>query len=125
MIADLDKLIFLSTVNYMKRDSTCGTDTLTLGALYATTPKTVDHNLNYIPFFEVYCDFSGDGVLWAGEKVGEYTESSLSVTLEAWPILERWITTTTLTMNLINSTSPTATGTRDIYWLIYLDYGNE
>lgn len=125
MSVDKSKLIFLSTESLLKRDETlCGSQALTLPAHGLTVSHTVNHNLGYIPFFEVSVDFDNDGVIWAGEKIDTYAESSLSGVEPTSPALKYWITTTTLTITLDNTTTPTATGTRTVYWVIYLDYGD-
>lgn len=121
---DLTKINFSSTVNYMKQSTEfSGDTTLTLPSAGNAVTHTVTHNLGYIPYFDVFVDFDNDGIIWAGEKVDEYTETSRAVSSTV-PTLSYWSTTTTLTMRLLNDTSPTATGTRKIYWLIYLDYGS-
>lgn len=124
MTVDLSKLNFYSGANYLKRSSLSDTASLTLPAFGSSVTTTVDHNLNYIPFFDVFADIDGDGIIWSGgDKVTKYTESSLGTNPES-PRLSVWTTTTTLTITLTNNTSPTATGTRSVYWIIYLDYGD-
>lgn len=128
MTADLSKLNFITSENYLKRSEFCGQTTVTLGAFGTTNTVTVDHNLGYVPLFDVYCEFDTAGeIIAGGEKVNAYTEqqslSGLAVN-PPYPYLRAWATTTQLVIKLENFTSPTATGTRELYWLIYLDYSN-
>ena len=121
MTVDLTKLNFLSTLNYMKR-YTEGSASLTLGAYGTTVTQTITHNLGYIPFFQVFVDQDNSGNVWSATKINQYTETSLSGVDPPDPALVTWATTTTLVINLINNTSPTATGTRTVWWVIYKDY---
>jgi len=125
---DLSKLDFITSENYLKRSSFCGHTTLTLGGYGTVNTTTIDHNLGYVPLFDVYCELDTDGAIIAGgEKVNAYTEaanlSGLAVD-PPYPFLRAWATTTQLVIRLENYTSPTASGTRELYWLIYLDYSN-
>ena len=122
MTVILPELNFYSGVNYMKRDISSGTSTMTLGALNAVTATTITHNLGYIPFFQVFCDQDNTGKIWSANKINRLTRSS-SGSSPADPYLTSWATTTTLVINLHNATSPLATGNRTIYYLIYKDYG--
>lgn len=123
-MVDLSKLGFFSGANYMKRDAISGQETLTLGAFGATTTKTAEHNLGYIPFYEVHTEIDDDDTIWHSTKVYDITETSLGGQMPPDPILTTWITTTDLTINLDNTTDPAASGTREVYWLIYKDYGS-
>lgn len=117
---------FDSRSNYLKRGiGLQGSTTLTLPALNSSVTHTVDHDLGYIPSdFEVHITDSS-GVLWAGEKVEAKTDTSLGGTsaYTVEPPFTCWVTTTQLIMRFDNYTSPTATGTREVHWLIYIDYG--
>lgn len=125
MTIDLSKLAFLSTVNYMKRSPpNTGSTPLALPGSGLTTSYSVTHNFGYIPYFDVFVDIDNDGVIWAGEKVDRYTDSSNTGVSPAAPSVDYWSTTTVLTISINNSTSPVATGSRTIYWVTYLDYGN-
>lgn len=117
-------LYFWSEANYMKRDISSGTATLTLGAFGSTVSQTVNHNLGYIPFYQVFTEQDNTGKIWAASKIDQYTETSLTGNNPVDPTLTSWVTTTQLVLNLINNTSPTASGPRQVYWLIYKDYGN-
>jgi len=122
-MADLSKINFTATENYMKRSSISGSTTITLGAFGSNASATITHNLGYPPFFEVFCDIANDATLWASTKINQYTDSSLSGVYPPDPELECWVTDTVLTINLRNDTSPTATGTRFVRYTLYLDYG--
>lgn len=121
---DLSKLAFFSGVNYLKRgtDDLCGSTPLTLPAYGSTVSTTINHNLGYIPFFQVFTDITNDGTIWAAQKLDQYTDTSLTGTDLSFPTLISYITTTALVISLYNGTSPVASGTRTIYWLIYEDY---
>jgi hypothetical protein len=122
MTVDLTKLGFDSRLNYMKRSSISGSVTLTLAGAGSSVTTSIAHNLGYIPYFDVFVDFENDGVIWNTDKVHKFTDAA-SGGGSTMPVLRTWITTTTLEIDLINSTSPTATGTRTVYYVIYLDYG--
>jgi hypothetical protein len=81
-----------------------------------------------VPLFDVYCELDTAGEIVAGgEKVNTYTEQAFLSGLAVdppYPTLRAWATTTQLIIRLENYTSPTASGTRELYWLIYLDYSN-
>lgn len=124
MTVDQSKLSFWSGANYMKRDSSTDSATMTLGASGATTSLVISHSLGFIPFFDVSAEVDTTDTLWAGEKVNIYTDTSLSGVSPVDPQLLFWCDTTKLTIQLINNTSPTATGTRLVEWVIYKDYGN-
>lgn len=124
MSVDETKLMFWSGANYLKRSEFSSSASLALGGLgtYATT--TITHNLGYIPFFSVYADLTNDGTIWSNDIVNVFTESSISGVTTTYPTLIYYCTTTTLTIKILNNTSPLATGSRTVYWTIYLDYGS-
>lgn len=124
-MADLTLLHFLSSRNYLKRSDFCGSTALTLPAYGSTVTYTILHNLGYVPFFEVYAELDAAGTIWNGGKVSANTDQSAlsgSANDPTYPQLKAWSDTTTLTITLDNTTTPTATGTRTVYWLIYKDY---
>lgn len=126
-MADLTKLHFLSSENYLKRSTFCGSTVLGLPAGGSSVTYTITHNLGYIPFFEVYGELDTAGTIWAGGKVSENTDQNMlsgSGVSETYPQLDAWSDTTALTIRLTNDTSPVATGNRTVYWVIYKDYGN-
>lgn len=122
-MVDLSKLNFFSGVNYMKRSDRSGQSTRSLAG--AGEVVVVDHDLDYIPHYDAYMDVLGDGTIWyGGTIVDEYTETSLSG--YDWPTLDlrTYVSTTQLTLRIEDITvSPGITGDRELYWLIYLDYG--
>lgn len=120
-MTDLTKLSFLSSLNYMKRDQSSGTGSVTLPALGSSVTKTVSHGLGYIPFYEVYTEIDNAGIIWNNTKIDKFTGSSATGTRDN-PLVFNWTTTSTLSIQLLNT--PGATGNRTLYWLIYLDYGN-
>lgn len=123
---DETKIGFSTDSNYLKRSNDfTGTTTVTLPAYGDSVTHPVTHSLGYIPQFEVFVDIDNDGTIWSSEKVDQYTDSSLSGTEDpASPQVSYWSTTTELVIRLDNFTNPVASGTRPIYWIIYLDYGN-
>lgn len=125
MSVDQTKLVFLSSVNYMKRDASVGSATLTLGGSGVTVSKVVPHNLGYIPFYEVHSEIDNAGIVWNNTKVYSVTDTSNSgAGSPPDPDLSSWIDASNLTIALSNNSSPLASGTRTVYWLIYRDYGN-
>lgn len=121
-MVNLRLLSYASFANYLKRSSVEGTALLTLGGASSTVTHTVTHNLGYIPFFQVSADLANDGVIWAGRVVDRYTETSISSYNDDYPRLVYYCTTTTLTISIFNNTSPASSGTRSVYWTLYLDY---
>lgn len=112
MEPDLDKLNYYSGVNYMKRSDKSGQSTIN------TADVVIDHNLGYVPQFVVYAELDSNGFIWyGGEKVFEGTESTAGGSSSP-PIVDSWITETQLTMHPNFFTTA-----RNLYWLIYLDYG--
>lgn len=102
---DLSKVSFISSLNYLKRSQFCSS---------GSNPPPINHNLGYIPFYEVYADFSNNGIIWAGEWINEWTDSSNTGQTQGF-VAQSWTSTSTLTI----STQGTA------YWLVYLDYGDK
>lgn len=123
MTKDFSKIAFDTSVNYMKRSIFCDSASLTLPAFGGNVSKVITHSLGYIPFYQVFADLDASGTVY-NNKVNSLTGSALTGTNPTDPALSSWITTSSLTIRLDNNTSPTATGTRTVYWLIYLDYGN-
>lgn len=127
MAVDKPKINFSSDINYLKRSSFCGNATLTLPAVGGSVSTTVTHSLGYVPMFEVVAEIDDANTIWTGGKVSTLTDQAFLSGLGTDPTyvdLRCWSTTTTLTITLLNNTSPTATGTRKVYWIIYEDYGN-
>lgn len=122
MTVNLSKLAFYSGVNYMKRSTFVGSADLALPAHGGSVSTTITHSLGYIPFFQVFSEIDATSTIWTPSKLDKYTDSTLSSDTTD-PTLSSWPTTTTLTIRIDNNTTPTATGTRTVYWIIYLDYG--
>lgn len=121
---DLTKLSFLSSLNYMKRDSSVGSAAMTIGGAGVTVTKTIAHNLGYIPFYEIYTEIDNAGIVWNNTKIYSVTDTSSGASQPPDADVTSWIDTANLTINLVNNSSPNATGSRTVYWLIYRDYGN-
>ena len=129
MQPDYDKLNFYTGANYMKRSDKSGQ-----GALAITNPnvmneiagvRTIDHNLGYVPQFNYFVDLLNDGMLWyGGEIVFEGTDSTSSGPGGISQIVvEGWMDTTKLSLAALDRTEfGSASGSRDCFWLIYLDY---
>lgn len=118
--ADLSKLHFHTGINYLKRSEFCGTTDLNTAS---ATSYSVTHNLGYVPFFQVYAELDEADTIWAGGKVSTYTDQTFLSGLGTPPTyieIRGWSTTTTLTINLTNTSGQTV----PIYWLIYLDYSD-
>lgn len=107
-MADLSKLSLYSAHNYMKNDESLSGDS---GS--ATTSTTVNHNLGYIPFYEVFAE--DDGIIWAGEKINQYTGTSTG-NIPNDITMNNWVTDNQLVLNVITG------GSKIIYWNIYKDY---
>lgn len=125
---DLTKVNFTTSENYLKRSALCGTALLTLPGYGGNVSTTINHNLGYVPLFNVGVEFdTADEIIVGGEKVNTITDQGFLSGLGAdppYPDLSAWATTTQLVVRLDNFTSPTATGTRRVYFYIYLDYSN-
>lgn len=124
-MVDLSKFIFYSQVNYMKRSEefTGNANKSISGTGEAVATETVTHNLGYVPQFDVYMDVEGDGTLWYdGSIVWEGTEA-IGGASTPYVEMRSHSNTTQLVMYIDDFTSGGTSGTRDIYWLIYLDYG--
>lgn len=121
---DLTKLSFYSEMNYMKRGFS-GSQEITLPAGSGAVLSTdIEHNLGYIPFFIVGAHLNDDTTIWSSNRVHQGTKSSA---FGDTPVqLNYWCTDTTLTIYITNGTGvEEQSGTRTLYWAIYLDYGDE
>lgn len=121
-MADIRNTHATSDRNYLKRAEITGNTLITLPAAFSSVPYIVNHNLGYVPMVHVGCDFDGDDTIWNGSRVNKYTETSSSPGSLPEITLKYWYTETTLTITIENNTFPTLTGTRKIWWIIYLDY---
>lgn len=119
---DDKKLNFWTEANYLKRDEDNSDATSLSVAAFGNTSHDVNHDAGYIPFVEVFAELDNDGILWAGDKIDKYTETSLSGYSRPSPYLRYWTTTNTLTIRVQKDTSGSATV--PIRWLVYKDYRN-
>lgn len=117
---DLSKLSFLSTNNYLKRSPFCGTAPVT-AAPFAVADVLIVHNINYVPFYEVFAEVDNDGIIWNGGKVHEGTLSVSAGPKDSPGIVHR-VNTTELRAGVLNDTTDGLSKTCQMYWLIYLDY---
>lgn len=123
MAVDLSKLAFESRQNYLKRSEFVSETSIALGSGGANADVTITHGLGYVPFFIVGVDIDNDGVIWSNDKVNENTETSRFF-FSSEPTVSSWATTTGLTINILNSTVPAQTGSRKVYYGVYLDYSS-
>lgn len=114
---DETKLNFLSTANYMKRDSHTGSQTMSVGG-FGTSSITIDHNIGHVPHYDVYATLQSDGRIWARNL--PYVGMENSATTPTYTQVTSWTTANTLTIRLDNP----AAGTKSIvvYYTIYKDY---
>lgn len=124
-MADLTKLGFISSLNYMKRSEFVGNTDLTLPVAGDIVTHTVTHDLGYVPFFIVGAEQVDNTTIWSGNYVNAYTLTSGSP--GDLPVqLNYWSTDTALTIELTNGigTGDQEGEIRTVYWVIYLDYQN-
>lgn len=117
--------MFDSRQNYMKRSEFVGNAELTLGSAGSTVTQTVTHGLGYIPLFIVGAELIDSTTIWSGNRVYEFTLSSLfGPPLDVQ--LTYWCTENTLTINLTNGDGANdhAGQTCTVYWVIYVDDEN-
>lgn len=123
MIENLSNLNFSSEVNYMKQDPSSGSITIQLGVLSPdVTTISISHNLGYIPFYQVLSELDQTNTIWIPDVITSTTNSSAFFT-PTYPLIDHWIDTINLTIQLDNSSSAN-TGNIIVYWLIYKDYGS-
>lgn len=122
-MVDISKLSFYSENNYLKRGFS-GSAIVTIPSAGNAVTYTVDHNLGYIPFFIAAAKLTETDVIWSGYYVNVYTETNLTG-VDLPPQLDFWCTTTQLVIRIRNGDGASAiTGTREVYYAIYLDYGS-
>jgi hypothetical protein len=124
----MNNIFFISSRNYMKRDTSSGSTSLASptvsaysGYLYVTN-FTVTHNLGFIPVFRVYYEPFGDGVIWSamGTRLSQQVPNPLNGS-QFGPGLIAYPTTTTIQIQLFFKTNA-LTGTFPVYFVIYKDY---
>jgi hypothetical protein len=117
-----DKIAFDSRFNYMKRGleskGLVGSIPLTLPSAGDTVTHTIEHNLGYIPFFIVGGNTEDTSIIWSNNPVWSNT-SSISFSSSGPVQLWHRCNTSRLEINLVNGAE---TGSRTVWWAIYLDY---
>jgi len=120
-MTDLTKLAFDSRQNYLKRSTYVGTTALTLPGAGATVSTTITHALGYVPFVSVAAQQVGTTVTWSNNYVHENLRTSSSADDPVQ--LSYTVSNTDLVITLTNGNiSYVESGTRNVYWVIYLDY---
>lgn len=117
MPIDLTKLAFYTGVNYMKKEdrSPRYVDITTDGSGVGTA--AVDHNLNFIPDYEVGAELNGSGTIWSN-TLPYVGQSNSGGGTPVGATIDTWITTTTLTIRLVGASSTTYR----VFFEIYRDY---
>ena len=120
----MSDLYFTSAKNYLKRASSSGSANVAAPVAplnawfnYVST-YTVPHGLSYIPEVRVYFDPAADGKVYpaCGNRFTQYGDG-----LNVGDVICTWeIDATNLTIYL--ESASVKTGTRPVYWVIYLDY---
>jgi hypothetical protein len=119
----MTQINFWSGKNYMKRDSSSGSQavaapaTLLLGNYVTITP--IPHNLGFVPMFRTYYEPFQNGVIYppmGNRIVGETLVNGVS-----GPYLVCWADATNIYLEL-GYWKNTLTGTYLIYYVIYRDY---
>lgn len=114
---------FDSKTNYLKKGFS-GSTNLTLPGAAETVSHTVNHGLGYIPFFHVGGNINNTSVVWSNDRIHEFT-TSFSATEEVSPELSYYITEQDLVITILNGyNGGEQSGSRTIYWNIYLDYSS-
>lgn len=122
-MTDLDKLMYFSELNVMKRSDTFDSEQITYSSAGNDSQLPIDHNLGYIPFFVAGAELFNDGIIWSNNYVHEYTESSITGASNVPPNLFYWCNNTQLTINLRNGFGTGfQSGVRNVYYGVYLDY---
>lgn len=128
-MSDPNNIYFWTQKNYMKRDTSTGSQNVAApstsvyaGALFVTR-TTIIHNLGIVPFFNIYYEPFGDGVIWEalGTRSQGFTLNPRN-TATFGPYCIAWADSTILTIE-VGYFSNTLTGTYPIYYIIYRDYG--
>jgi len=130
-------LAFESSLNYMKRDSSTGSNTMLgpstsyyYGVFYGND-YVVTHNLGlitgFVPMFRVYYEPFGDGKIIKAQNNSNYVMENPPLTT-AYPFVGgptclAKMNSTTLTISLYYQDNTLASNIYPIYWVIYKDYG--
>lgn len=119
----MSELNFDSRLNYLKRSGFVGSADLILPAGDGDiVSHTVTHNLGYVPFFVAGANINNTSTVWSNNRVWEGTESTQG--LADYPVqFGYWCSTTQMRLYLRQGGGTLAqSGTRTVYWVIYLDY---
>lgn len=114
-MADITKLGFYSELNYLKKDADLSGSVLLNISGGGVFTHIVTHNLGYVPNVAVGAELYEAGVIWSMPRT--YYEG-ITETLAQ---IQASVTTTQLIIDIV---ADGALGTREVYWNIYLDYGN-
>lgn len=127
----MSNILFTTNKNYMKRDSSSGSDTM-LGpdTLYWDYGRdyVIEHNLGYVPIFRVYYEPFGDGKIveafhdsqaYVTDPLNEFGGSADGPT--CWASADE----NNLTITLYYQDDTLQSTEFPIYWVIYKDYGVE
>lgn len=123
-------ILFTSQKNYMKRDSSSGSDTMlgpnTNETFYYTRDYTIDHNLGITPLFRVYYEPYNDGRVMEAYNDGQgYFSDPINTYggTEDAPVCFTKADNNQLTITLYFLDSSLSASSFPIYWVIYRDYG--
>ena len=120
---NLQNFVLTTDANYIKRFIS-GTVTITLPAYGTSATVSESHDLGYIPKnYEISSDNADDGIYWSGgEKVEPLTDLETLTGGSAdttYPIFESYVTSAEIYITVLNKTSPTATGTINVDYVVY------
>lgn len=128
-MSDPVNINFWSQKNYMKRSSSSGAISLgapttpIFGGFQYVTQSTIFHNLGIVPFFTLFYEPFGDGVVW--EAMGTRVQAEVvnpRSTSTTGPYLLGWATSTTLVIE-IGYISNLLVGPFNVDYVLYRDYG--
>ncbi len=121
---------FWSEKNYMKRDVSTDSQSLVaptvsaFGGFVFTTTVIIPHNLNIVPFFNIFYEPFSDNIIW--EPMGTRLNGSITnpnnPSGAAGPYLMAWADSINLTIEL-GYLDNSLTGNFPVYYVIYKDYG--
>lgn len=123
MTLDQSKIAFDSRLNYLKRNLT-GHTTATYGPASSSVVTSITHGMDNPSFIAVGVELFGDGIIWSNEYVNEFTQSTSSGA-DFYPTFYSWVDETNISIDLFNGSGPNAeSGTIDLYYVVYIDYGD-
>lgn len=128
---NLDKVSFSNLVNFLKIDPSSDSDTCPTLANGGTYTKIIDHNLGYIPHFEVYQENSSGAIVNSQmQVVSEMGTDSVAMGYpNAMDFLGNttgyiYVTTTQLIIVMANNTGSSSAAFK-FWWRIYIQYGSQ